>query len=295
MTLGKKRIVVAYMFLAIPFVYFMGVRLLPMFYAMVMGLTDWGLVARNIHFVGLQNFKTIFADPVFIKALGNTLRYAFIGGPLVIVVSLFFALQLNMITRGKGVFRLVYVLPYITPVVAVSWVWRWMFQQPPIGLINGVLIRFGIPVQGFLGDPSSALYCIIMVNVWVDLGYGITIFLAGIQNIPTEFIEAAKIDGATNRTLLLKITLPLLLPITLFLTVMEGISFLRIFTQVYNMSFQASGGPLNSTKSAALYIYQVAFTQFKMGLAASASMVLFLMIMVVTMIQIKFFDRKIDY
>jgi multiple sugar transport system permease protein len=127
------------------------------------------------------------------------------------------------------------------------------------------------------------------------MGYCITIFLAGIQNIPNDFIEAAKIDGATSRTLLFKITLPLLLPITLFLMVMEGISFLRIFTQVFNMSFQSSGGPLNSTKSAAMYIYQTAFTQFKMGQAASASLVLFLMIMVVTLVQMKFFDKKVNY
>ena len=283
------------MFLTIPLLFFIGVRLFPMLYAMVMSLTNWGLTARNLSFVGLENFKTIFTDPVFMKALGNTLRYAVIGAPLVIVVSLFFALQLNMVTRGKGLYRLIYVLPYITPIVAVSWIWRWMFQQPPIGFINGILAALGIPAKGFLGDPATALYCIILVSVWVDLGYGITIFLAGIQNIPTEFIEAARIDGAPNRTLLTRIILPLLLPITLFLAVMEWITFMRIFTQVYNMSFQASGGPLNSTKSAALYIYQTAFTQFKMGLAASASLILFLMIMVVTLLQMKFLDRKISY
>jgi multiple sugar transport system permease protein len=295
MTLEKKRILVAYSFLALPLIYFIGVRLIPMLYAIVMGLTNWGLLARDLQFVGLENFRTIFSDPVFIQAFGNTLRYALIGVPLVIVISLFFALQLNMVSRGRGFFRLVYVLPYITPVVAVSWVWRWMYQQPPVGLINGILVSFGLPAQGFLSNPATALYCITTVNIWVDLGYCVTIFLAGIQNIPTEFIEAAKIDGATNFGLLFKITLPLLLPITLFLTVMQGISFLRIFTQVFNMSFQATGGPLNSTKSVALYIYQTAFTQFKMGLAASASMVLFVLIMLVTMIQLKFFDRKINY
>jgi multiple sugar transport system permease protein len=266
-----------------------------MIYAMIMSLTDWGLLVRNVRFVGFENFQIIFSDPVFTKSLGNTLRYAFIGGPLAIIISLFFALQLNVISKGKGLFRLIYVLPYITPMVAVSWVWRWLFQQPPTGLINNLLTYFNIPALGFLGDPASAPYCIIAVTVWVDLGYCVTIFLAGIQNIPVEFIEAAKIDGATNSALLFKITLPLLLPVTLFLTVMQGISFLRIFTQVYNMSFQASGGPLNSTKSAALYIYQIAFTQFRLGLAASASLILFLLIMTITLVQIKFFDQKVNY
>lgn len=295
MTLEKKRVLVAYMFLALPLIYFLCVRFFPMLYAMVMSLTNWGLVAKNIKFIGIENYKTILTDPVFQKSFTNTLRYALLGAPLVIVISMFFAFQLNKISRGKGFFRLIYVLPYITPVVAASWVWRWMFQAPPTGLINGVLIMLGIRAQEFLNSPSQALYCITVVNVWVELGYCITIFLAGIQNIPVEFIEAAKIDGASNRTLLFKINLPLLLPITLFLTVMEGIQFLRIFTQVYNMSPQATGGPLDSTKSVALYIYQSAFTRFQMGIAASASLVLFLLIMAVTLIQIKFFDKKISY
>jgi multiple sugar transport system permease protein len=295
MTLAKKRITVAYSFLALPLLYFIGVRLFPMLYAMVMSLTNWGLTARNVRFIGFENFKTIFSDPVFIKSMGNTIRYALIGGPLVIIISLFFALLLNVVSKGKGVFRLIYVLPYITPVVAVSWVWRWLFQQPPSGLINGLLIFFHLPMQQFLSSPVTAPFCIIAVTVWIDLGYCITIFLAGIQNIPTDFLEAAKIDGASSRTLLFKVTLPLLLPVTLFLTIMQGIGFLRIFTQIYNMSFQAGGGPLNSTKSAALYIYQIAFTQFRLGLAASASLVLFVLIMLVTFIQIKFFDRKVSY
>ena len=295
MTLEKKRRITAYVFLALPFSYFIFVRFIPMVYAMVMGMTNWGLLSRNLRFIGLDNFKTIFTDAVFIKAFGNTIRYAITGGPLVIVLSLFFALQLNSVSKGRGIYRLLYVLPYITPVVAVSWVWRWLYQPPPTGLINGLLTYFNIPAQKFLLDPAQALNCITLVNVWVELGYCITIFLAGLQNIPNDYIEAAKIDGATSRTLLFKITLPLLLPVTLFLMVMESIHFLRIFTQVYNMSVQATGGPLDSTKSVALYIYQAAFTQFRMGIAASASIVLFALIMCITLLQIKFFDQKVSY
>jgi multiple sugar transport system permease protein len=131
--------------------------------------------------------------------------------------------------------------------------------------------------------------------VWVELGYCVTIFLAGIQNIPNDFIEAAKIDGASGRTILSKIILPLLLPVTLFLVVMQSIQFMRIFTQVYNMSYQSQGGPLDSTKSVALYIYQTAFTKFQLGLAASASLVLFAIIMLITLVQMKFFDKQINY
>jgi len=295
MTLAKKRVITAYAFLALPLLFFILVRFMPMLYALLMSMTNWGLLAKNLKFVGIDNFKQIFGDPVFRTALVNTLRYAALGAPLVIVVSLFFALHLNVITRGKSLFRLLYILPYITPVVAVSWVWRWMYQPLPIGLLNGLLTYLGFGAQGFLNDPKQALYAITLVNVWVELGYCVTIFLAGLQNIPMEIIEAAKIDGASERTLLFKVTLPLLLPITLFLTVMQGIQFLRIFTQVYNMSMQAMGGPLDSTKSVALYIYQTAFTKFQMGVAAAASLSLFAVIMVVTLLQMKVFDKKIGY
>jgi multiple sugar transport system permease protein len=127
------------------------------------------------------------------------------------------------------------------------------------------------------------------------MGYCTTIFLAGLQTIPKELNEAARIDGAKSRQVLFQVTIPLLAPITFFLVVMEGIQFLRIFTQVYNMSMQAMGGPLGSTKSAALYIYQKAFTNFEMAQAGSASIILFAIIMTVTLVQMKFLDKKVNY
>jgi multiple sugar transport system permease protein len=295
MTLATKRAITAYSFLVVPLIFFICVRFGPMLYMMVMSLTNWGLLRKTLKFIAIDNYRTIFADPVFIKALANTARYSLVGAPIVIVVSLGLALLLNQIPKGKGFFRLIYVLPYITPVVAVSWVWRWMFQTPPLGIINAALGGMGLPAMEFLNSTSQALPSILTVNVWVELGYCTTVFLAGIQTIPYDIIEAARIDGASARQVLGKIILPLLLPVTLFLTIMEGIQFLRIFTQVYNMSFQAMGGPLDSTKSAALYIYQKAFTNFEMGIAASASLVLFAIIMAVTLLQMKFFDKKLNY
>lgn len=295
MTLAAKRATTAYIFLALPLVFFLGVRFGPMIYMLAMSFTDWGLLRKELHFIGLSNYKTVLADPVFQQALGNTARYAIFGAPSVIILSLFVALLLDLIPRGKAVYRLIYVLPYITPIVAVSWVWRWMFLQPPLGVVNTILLAVGIQAREFLNSPSQALQSITAVNVWVEMGYCTTIFLAGLQTIPKEISEAARIDGANARQVLTKVTLPLLMPITLFLTVMEGIQFLRIFTQVYNMSFQAQGGPLNSTKSAALYIYQKAFTNFEMAQAASASLILFAIIMAVTFLQLKFFDKKMGY
>lgn len=266
-----------------------------MIYMVAMSFTDWSLMRKTVTFVGLENYKTVIADPVFRQALGNTMKYALFGAPIVIVLSLCIALLLDMIPRGKGLFRLIYVLPYITPVVAVSWVWRWMYQPPPLGVINAILVAVGIPAGEFLNSTSQALPSILAVNVWVELGYCSTIFLAGLQTIPKELHEAARIDGARGSQILFKVTIPLLAPITFFLIVMEGIQFLRIFTQVYNMSMQAMGGPLGSTKSAALYIYQKAFTNFEMAQAGSASIILFAIIMAVTLLQMKFLDRKVNY
>jgi len=295
MTLATRRSITAYSFLAIPLFFFICVRFGPMLYMMAMSFTNWGLMRKVTTFIGLENYKTVLSDPVFLQALGNTLRYAILGAPIVIVLSLCIALLLDTIPKGKGLFRLIYVLPYITPVVAVSWVWRWMYQPPPLGVINAILVAIGIPAGEFLNSTTQALPSILGVNVWVELGYCSTIFLAGLQTIPKELNEAARIDGAKGRQVLFKVTIPLLAPITFFLVVMEGIQFLRIFTQVYNMSMQAMGGPLNSTKSAALYIYQKAFTNFEMAQAGSASIILFVIIMAVTLFQMKFLDRKVNY
>lgn len=295
MTLAKRRAMTAYSFLAIPLVFFICVRFGPMLYMMAMSFTNWGLMRKVTTFIGFENYKTVLSDPVFLKSLGNTLRYAILGAPIVIVLSLCVALLLDVIPKGKGLFRLIYVLPYITPVVAVSWVWRWMYQPPPLGVINAILVAVGIPAGEFLNSTTQALPSILGVNVWVELGYCTTIFLAGLQTIPKELNEAARIDGAKGYQVLFKVTIPLLAPITFFLVVMEGIQFLRIFTQVYNMSMQAMGGPLNSTKSAALYIYQKAFTNFEMAQAGSASIILFAIIMAVTLLQMRILDRKVNY
>ncbi len=292
MTLAKKKAMTAYVFLAFPLVFFIGVRFGPMLYAMIRSLTDWSLLRKTNHFIGLENFKAVLTDPVFLKALGNTMRYALVGAPIVIAMSLGIALLLNRIIHARGLFRLIYILPYITPMVAVSWVWRWMYQTPPMGILNALFSALGLPAVEFLISPDQALYSILAVNIWVELGYCTTVFLAGIQTIPMDCVEAAKIDGASEFQIFVKIILPLLMPITLFLMIMQGIQFLRIFTPIYNMSAQAMGGPLDSTKSAALYIYQMAFSKFEMGKASAASLVLFAIIMVVTLLQLKIFDKK---
>jgi len=293
--LRHKKVLTAYLFLSIPLLFFAFIRFYPMISAFYMSFTNWNIISPVRKFVGLSNYVGIFNDPVFMISLFNTLKYVLYGVPSVIVLSLALALLLNNVTKFQSFYRLIYVMPYITPIVATSWVWRWMYQKPPIGVINNFLSFLGLPARNFLMSTTEALPSIVATTVWGQIGYCVIIFLAGLQNIPKEYLEAARVDGANRRQLLFKITIPLLNPVIVFLSVMETIMFLRIFTQVYNMTDQGSGGPLNSTLPLVLYIYQKAFKSFDMGTATAATVVLFLMILGITVLQLKVLNRRVQY
>lgn len=295
MKLRHKKILTAYLFLLAPLTFFAFIRFYPMISAFYISFTDWNIISPVKNFVGLANYVKIFNDSVFRISLLNTLKYVAYGVPSVIVLSLILALLLNNITKLQGFYRLIYVMPYITPLVATSWVWRWMYQKPPTGIINNFLNMLGLPTRSFLMSTTEALPSIVVTTVWIEVGYCIIIFLAGLQSIPKEYLEAARVDGANRRQLLFKITIPLLNPVIVFLSVMETIIFLRIFTQVYNMSDQGSGGPLNSTKPLVLYIYQKAFKSFDMGTATAATVILFLIILGITVVQLKVLNKKVEY
>ncbi len=295
MKLRHKRVLTAYLFLAIPLLFFVLVRFYPMLYAFSISFTNWNIASPKRQFVGFANYLAIFNDQIFLKSLINTLKYVTYGVPSVIVISLSIAIVLNNISRAQGFYRLTAMMPYITPMVATSWVWRWMYQRPPTGVINRILSMFGLPTRMFLFSTTEALPSIVATTVWVELGYCTLIFLAGLQNIPKEYIEAARIDGANRRQTFFRITIPLLNPVIVFLIIIETINFLRIFTQVYNMTDQASGGPLNSTKPLVLYIYQKAFKSFEMGIASAATVILFVIILGITIFQLKVLNRRIDY
>lgn len=295
MKLRQKKILTAYLFLLVPLTFFAFIRFYPMVSAFYISFTDWNIISPVKNFVGFSNYVKIFQDQVFRVSLLNTLKYVLYGVPSVIILSLSLALLLNNITKFQGFYRLVYVMPYITPLVATSWVWRWMYQKPPTGVINNFLNFLGLPARSFLMSTTEALPSIVATTVWIEVGYCVIIFLAGLQSIPKEYLEAARVDGANRRQLLFRITIPLLNPVIVFLSVMETIMFLRIFTQVYNMSDQGSGGPLNSTKPLVLYIYQKAFKSFDMGTATAATVILFLIILAITVIQLKVLNRKVQY
>jgi len=280
--------------LSVPLAFFLFIRIVPTLSALQVAFYQWDMLSDERPFVGLANFQRLAADTVFAKALLNTLAYVLLGVPTGLVLALGIALALNRVRRFAGLFRTVYFVPFVTSLVAVSWVWRWLLQ-PQRGSINELIGLVGIPPQPFLQSTSQALPSIVAVNVWHDLGFQVVIFLAGLQAVPETYYEAARLDGAGRWALFRSITLPLLNPTLVFLAVTSTISSLQVFTQVQNMSAQGTGGPLNSTLSLVLYVYQKAFGgAYQMGYAAAMTVVLFGLILLVTLIQLRLLSRRYE-
>jgi len=292
LSIGQKKALWAYIFLFVPLIFYIAIRIYPTFSSFYISFTDWDIVSSEKHFIGLENYQRMIKDPVFLKTLGNTFKYVIFGMPINLVLSFIIAYNLNKIRRGLGLYRILYFIPYMTSLIAVSWVWRWLYQPLPLGFFNNVLSFFGLAQQPFLESTSQALPSILAPTIWVEIGFQVIIFLAGLKGIPELLYEAADIDGADNRQKLFKITIPLLRPTIIFLVVMGTIKYLRIFTQVYSMTFQGEGGPLNSTKPLVLYIYNTAFRRFDMGYASAMTVVLFVLILCITLFQLKVLETK---
>ncbi|MBA2290492.1 MAG: sugar ABC transporter permease [Chloroflexia bacterium] len=291
LTLERRRWIWAYLFLAVPLVFFLWIRIGPTLFAFWMSLHQWDPIALDRPFIGLDNFRAILDDEVFWKAFRNTWVYVLVGVPAGLLFSLLVALGLQRLMHFVGFYRVLYFIPYITSLVAVGWVWRWMYT--PNGLFNDVLSRLGLPQSGFLGDPATAIYAIIATTVWQGLGFQIVIFLAGLESIPGDYLDAASVDGATSWQSFRDIVLPLLNPTIVFLVITGVISNLQVFTQIRSMSSAGTGGPLDSTISVVLYVYQAAFQSLpsEMGYAAAMMVVLFVVILLITVLQLKFLTR----
>lgn len=291
LTLERRRWIWAYLFLAVPLIFFLSIRIGPTLFAFWMSLHEWDPIALDRPFIGLENYREVFDDEVFWKAFRNTWIYVVVGVPAGLLFSLVVALGLQRLIRFVGFYRVLYFIPYITSLVAVGWVWRWMYT--PNGVFNDVLSRLGLPQSSFLGDPGTAIYAIITTTVWQGLGFQIVIFLAGLESIPGDYLDAASVDGASGWQTFRDIVMPLLNPTIVFLVVTGVISNLQVFTQIRSMSSAGTGGPLDSTISVVLYVYQAAFQSLpsEMGYAAAMMVVLFVVILLITVVQLKFLSR----
>ncbi len=285
LSIKQKQVVWAWTFLALPVLFYSVIRFYPTFGAILLSFQSWNLLGPKT-WAGLENYQKLFADPVFWKVLGNTFLYLIIGTPLSLVISFIIAYHLDKIRFLHATIRALYFLPFMTSAVAMAWLWRWFYQPVPIGLFNNALASFGIPQFPFLNSTTWALPSVLAPAIWAGLGFQIIIFMAGLRSIPHSYYEAAQIDGVGPWTVLKEITLPLLKPTIVFLVVFSSIGFLRIFDQVFNMTTNDPGGPLNSTKPLVLMIYDTAFNAFDMGYAAAQTVVLFTILLIVSLAQI---------
>jgi multiple sugar transport system permease protein len=295
MTVQKRRAIWAYLFLFVPLVFFLYFRIGPTISAFNISLHEWNPLATEQTFVGFDNYKELWEDLQNARtpthhAFVNTLKYVIIGMPLQLIIALAIALLLNEIRRFSVFFRAVYFIPFVTSTVAISWVWRWLYQ-PQYGFFNVMLSTLGLAQQPFLKSPNQSLYSILAVVVWQGLGFSVIIFLAGLKQVPQTYYEAAKIDGANRRQSFWRITMPMLNTTLVYLAVLQTISFLRMFAYVINMTTQGDGGPLNSTTTITLRVYREAFSSFNMGYAATLTVALFVMIMVITVLQLRVLSR----
>lgn len=291
MKLKTRHALVAYSFLIIPLLFFVGIRIFPTLYAFSMSFSLQGIDGFS-----LENYTALLEDKAFHRSLLNTILYFIITVPITLALGLIIALAIEQIDRFRWFYRIMFFLPYMTSIVAVSWVWRLMYE-PHSGVLNQILKFLHLPQQDWLSDPKLALLCVSAMLIWQLMGFSMLIFMAGLQGIPRQFYEAARIDGASKWKMFWGITFPLLNPTIVFLTVIGAIQTLQIFTQIVNLTGGSSGslgGPLNSTSSIALYMYQQGFRDYNLEYASAITVVLFVMILVVTLVQLKVINKSYE-
>lgn len=262
----------------------------PVVVAIALSFTKWDLLTPA-KFIGLSNYQELIQDPMFRKVMLNTLIFTGASVPLSLILSLGLALALNQKIKGIVIFRTIYFLPVVSSMVAVSLVWRWLYN-PNYGLLNYFLNLLHLPSINWLFSTTWAMPAVILMSVWKSLGYNMVIFLAGLQGIPQMYYESAKIDGAGKFQAFKNITLPLLSPTTFFVLVISIISSFQVFDQIFVMT---SGGPAHATEVIIYYIYHNAFQIFRMGYASALAFCLFIIIFALTLLQIRLSKRWVFY
>ena len=262
--------------------------ILPLVFAFYISLTKWDSLSPP-KWVGLDNYTYILSvDPVFWQTFWNTLYFAFgsivLGVPLAVALAYAFSRS-----RWQGLWRSIYWLPMITNVVAVAYIWSFVLDDR-WGMMNRTLGLLGLGAPGWLTNPSIAMTSVILIFVWMQLGQNMLLFSAGLSDIDESYYEAARLDGASERQVFFQITLPLLMPTTLFVLITNFIAGLSYFALMLALS-DGTGGPMRSTTVTGLYMYQVAFSDLRIGRASAMAYVLAAVILVITLVQLRLFRR----
>jgi len=263
-------------------------------YAFYLSLHNWTL-GEPVRFIGFSNYlKVLKEDPLFYKSLWNTVYYSIVTIPLGGILALLLAVGINGLGKLATLFRAIYFAPVVSSLVAISVVWRWLYQ-PEFGLINEVLGIFGVPRLMWLQEPNLVMPAVIIMAIWHGVGYTMVIFLAGLQGIPQTFYEAAMIDGANRWQLFRNITIPLLMPTITFVLVTGVIGSLQVFTEMFVLLGTPGSGPLDSTRTIVVHLYQRAFSYFQLGYASATAFILFGIILILTIIQLRLLRTRWEY
>ncbi|MBV8652005.1 MAG: sugar ABC transporter permease [Alphaproteobacteria bacterium] len=262
------------------------VRVVPIAESVVLSFYRWDFIRPLKPFVGLANYRNLISDENFLLALKNTLIYSFATVGLSTILALPLAVFLARKGRLSVVYQTVYFLPVITPMVPMAIAWKWIYDYN-YGLLNYVLSLFGINAVPWLTDPTIALWAIIIMSVWKTIGYNLILFLVGIRNIPEVYLEAARIDGASDWQLFRHVTMPLLKPILLYVLVTSTINSFNVFTPVYVMTVGSQAAPGQALRVLVFDIWQNGFQYLKMGYASAEAVTLTLLVLGFTLIQFR--------
>jgi multiple sugar transport system permease protein len=282
----------AYVFLLPGILIFSVFTLAALIFAIYLTFHRWSIIEPDKPFVGLSNYRDMIHDKQFTQSVLNTIYFSGASVPISMAIGLLLALLVNLPLRFRALFRTAFYLPVVTPFVVSAILWKWLYNGD-YGLFNYYLLKAHI-IDGpllWLSDKNLAMPAVILMSVWAGTGFSMVVYLAGLQTIPEELYESARLDGANAWQRLRYVTIPMLRPTTLFLLVMGIIGSLQVFTQIFVMT---NGGPVNRTTTMVYYMYLWAFKYFDMGYASTLAFALFLMLLVFTALQLRFTRQGFD-
>lgn len=280
-----------YMFLLPALALYAVFYVFPFFYSLILSFMEWNLISPDKEYVGLENYKTVWEDKVFWVSLKNTALYVVGTVPAAMFIALGLAVLVESVGRTREIYRTLLFIPVIASLSVTSLVWS-LLMNPDNGLLNEFLAKFGMPALNWLNDPNTAMWSIMIVGVWKAVSYNLVLYIAGLKGIDNQLYEAASIDGAGKWSQFTRITVPLLSPMNMFVFIVSVIHSFQVFTTIHLMT---QGGPNNSTNMLVYQVYNEAFQFFNIGKASALSMVLFLIVLVITIFQIRIMEKNAHY
>jgi multiple sugar transport system permease protein len=289
---AQRRIDLTGFLFVLPFLVFYVLFLVwPVILGLRMSFFDWSLVGTGVRqFLGLANYRELFADPDFWSSLWHSVLFTVLVTPLLTLIALGLALLANRAIPARWFFRVTFFAPYVLPVSVMALIWIWMYQ-PGFGLINSYLTQLGLPEVSWLTDPQVAMISVVIATVWWQVGFSFVLYLAGLQEIPRDLYDAAAVDGAGSLARTRFITIPLLRRTTILVVTLIVLASLNVFDQIYIMSTQG-GLDYGSTRSIIVYVYEQGFTLYRVGFAAAMTYVFFLIVLVVSIAQFVLARRR---